>query len=108
MLENINSEILLNDKGKACLCPVADLVTKPETLAACAGNTPYCSANFLNFTADIFSYIGKNNNCSTYGHAAVTSLPPATKESGANGFVSSNMMVVLGTAAVMTAASVLL
>ncbi|KAF9116977.1 hypothetical protein BGW39_002515 [Mortierella sp. 14UC] len=122
MLDDINSEVLLNDKGKACLCPVAALAIKPETLAPCSGPSPNCLGDFLGFTADIFDYIGKNNNCSTFGHAA-TSLPLPTATSGAsgasgsngpvagsgaNGLVSSNKMVAFGAVVAMATAGLLL
>ncbi|KAG0376453.1 hypothetical protein BGX24_007715 [Mortierella sp. AD032] len=126
LLDNINAEISLNDKGKACLCPIAALAIKPETLDPCAGAAPMCSTNFLSFTADIFDYIGKNNNCSSFGAAAVTTplLPPTTSGSdkttptngvngangtnGVNSLVSSDKVVAFGALVALTAASLVL
>ncbi|KAG0268960.1 hypothetical protein BGZ95_002256 [Linnemannia exigua] len=124
MLDNINSEILLNDKEKACLCPVAALAIKPETLNPCAGAAPMCATNFLTFTSDIFDYIGKNNNCSSFGVAAVTTpgsdkttpgsdkttpgSDKTTPTNGAHGLVSSDKVVALGVLVAMAAASLIL
>ncbi|KAK5797230.1 hypothetical protein F5H01DRAFT_358906 [Linnemannia elongata] len=117
-LDNINAEVMLTVKGRACLCPVSALVIKPEILSPCAGRAPMCSANFIGFTTDIFSYIGKNNNCSSTESAVSTPPPPSTTGSdkpagknpsnGANSLVSSDNIIAFGAFVAMAAASLVL
>ncbi|KAK3836731.1 MAG: hypothetical protein J3R72DRAFT_423863 [Linnemannia gamsii] len=99
MLDHINSEIVLNDKGKACLCPISALANKPDSLKSCTGVPAMCSTNFLNYTAEIFGYIGKNNNCTSVGAGASAST------SAGNGLVSSDKIVAFGALVAMTAVS---
>lgn len=78
-----------------------------------------CSTNFIGFTSDIFDYIGKNNNCSSVGSAAVSTPPlpsttgsdkPAgnTRTNGANGLVSSDNIIAFGALVAIAAASLVL
>ncbi|KAK3836732.1 MAG: hypothetical protein J3R72DRAFT_423864 [Linnemannia gamsii] len=106
MLDNIGTGVVLDDKGKACVCPASAMAAKPEVLAPCLG-PQLCSTNFTGFTADIFIRIGKNNNCASYG-AVSTPLPTtvagneSSKPSSTNG-ANNGMNIVGGKLVALTA-----
>ncbi|KAF9116978.1 hypothetical protein BGW39_002516 [Mortierella sp. 14UC] len=101
MLDDISSKIQLNDKGKACVCPVSAMVVKPAVLAPCQG-PQLCTTNFTAFTTNIFDQIGKNNNCAAY-NAALATQSGAHK--GTDAF--SGMFVALTSLLAMAAAGAL-
>ncbi|KAG0268959.1 hypothetical protein BGZ95_002255 [Linnemannia exigua] len=82
MLDNIGSNVRLDDQGKACVCPVSSMAAKPEVLAPCLG-PQLCSTNFTTYTTDIFVRIGQNNNCASY-NAVSTPLPTTAAGTGAD------------------------